>query len=246
MDKILMVNNLYKKIGNKEIIKDLSLDLDKGKVLGILGPNGNGKTTLLNIISGLLKKTSGEVLIDGKSAGYETKKIVAFLQEKNNLANMSTINDAIVFYKSFFEDFDEKKMIELMKFMNLDRSLKIKSLSKGMLEKLNLSLTLSRRAKLYMLDEPISGVDIVSRGKIIDAIIQNISEESSIIITTHYVGELEGLFDEVAFLGNGKVIEINDTEELREKYNKSIEDIYRYILCRVGGNYEEYYKHYKV
>ena len=111
MDKILMVNNLYKKIGNKEIIKDLSLDLDKGKVLGILGPNGNGKTTLLNIISGLLKKTSGEVLIDGKSAGYETKKIVAFLQEKNNLANMNTINDAIVFYKSFFEDLMKRKWL---------------------------------------------------------------------------------------------------------------------------------------
>ena len=125
----------------------------------------------------------------------------------------------------------EKKMIELMEFMNLDRKLKIKSLSKGMLEKLNLSLTLSRKAKLYILDEPISGVDIISRGKIIDAIIQNISEESSMIITTHYVGELEGLFDEVAFLDEGKIVEINDGEELREKYNKSIEDIYKYIFA---------------
>lgn len=231
MDKILIVNNLYKKIGNKEILKDLSLDLDKGKVLGILGPNGKGKTTFLNIIAGLLKKTSGEILIDGKLVGNETKKTVAFLQEKNVLSNLNSINDAILFYKSFFDDFDEKKMIELMEFMNLDRKLKIKSLSKGMLEKLNLSLTLSRKAKLYILDEPISGVDIISRGKIIDAIIQNISEESSMIITTHYVGELEGLFDEVAFLDEGKIVEINDGEELREKYNKSIEDIYKYIFA---------------
>ncbi|MEN8078173.1 ABC transporter ATP-binding protein [Clostridioides difficile] len=231
MDKILMVNNLYKKIGNKEIIKDLSLDLDKGKVLGILGPNGKGKTTFLNIIAGFLKKTSGEVLIDGKLVGNETKKTVAFLQEKNVLCNLNSINDAISFYKSFFDDFDEKKMIELMKFMNLDKNLKIKSLSKGMLEKLNLSLTLSRKAKLYILDEPISGVDIISRGKIIEAIIQHISEESSMIITTHYVGELEGLFDEVAFLDQGKIIEVNDTEELREKYNKSIEDIYKDIFA---------------
>lgn len=231
MDKVLMVNNLYKKIGKKEILRDLSLDLDKGKVLGILGPNGKGKTTFLNIIAGLLKKTSGEVLIDGKLVGNETKKTVAFLQEKNVLCNLNSINDAILFYKSFFDDFDEKKMIELMKFMNLDKNLKIKSLSKGMLEKLNLSLTLSRKAKLYILDEPISGVDIISRSKIIDAIIQNISEESSMIITTHYVGELEGLFDEVAFLDQGKIIEVNDTEELREKYNKSIEDIYKYIFA---------------
>lgn len=231
MDKVLMVNNLYKKIGKKEILRDLSLDLDKGKVLGILGPNGKGKTTFLNIIAGLLKKTSGEVLIDGKLVGNETKKTVAFLQEKNVLCNLNSINDAILFYKSFFDDFDEKKMIELMKFMNLDKNLKIKSLSKGMLEKLNLSLTLSRKAKLYILDEPISGVDIISRGKIIDAIIQHISEESSMIITTHYVGELEGLFDEVAFLDQGKIIEVNDTEELREKYNKSIEDIYKYIFA---------------
>ena len=136
---------------------------------------------------------------------------------------MNSIKDAISFYKSFFDDFDEKKMVELMEFMNLDKNLKIKSLSKGMLEKLNLSLTLSRKAKLYILDEPISGVDIISRGKIIDAIIQNISEESSMIITTHYVGELEGLFDEVAFLDEGKIVEINDGEELREKYNKSLE-----------------------
>lgn len=231
MDKVLMVNNLYKKIGKKEILRDLSLDLDKGKVLGILGPNGKGKTTFLNIIAGLLKKTSGEVFIDGKIVGNETKKTVAFLQEKNVLCNLNSINDAILFYKSFFDDFDEEKMMELMKFMNLDKNLKIKSLSKGMLEKLNLSLTLSRKAKLYILDEPISGVDIISRSKIIDAIIQNISEESSMIITTHYVGELEGLFDEVAFLDQGKIIEVNNTEELREKYNKSIEDIYKYIFA---------------
>lgn len=231
MEKVLSVNNLHKKIGNKEILKGLSLNLDKGKVIGILGPNGKGKTTLLNIISGFFKQTSGEVLIDGIKVGNETKKSVSFLQEKNVLNNINTINDAVIFYKSFFEDFDEKKMMELMKFMNLEKELKIKSLSKGMLEKLNLSLTLSRKAKLYILDEPISGVDIISREKIIDAIIQNIGEDSSMIITTHYVGELEGLFDEVAFLDEGKIVEINGAEELREKYNKSIEEIYKYIFA---------------
>ena len=212
MEKVLMVNNLYKKIGNKKIIKDLNLTLNKGKVLGILGPNGKGKTTLLNIISGIKKATSGDVLIDGIKVSSETKKSVSFLQERNTLSNWMTIKDAVEFYKDFFQDFNEEKVKELLAFMNLDEKLKIKSLSKGMLEKLHLSLTLSRKAKLYILDEPISGIDIVTREKIIKAIIDNIEEDSSMIITTHYVGELEGIFDEVAFLDEGKIIEINDAD----------------------------------
>ena len=231
MEQVFMINNLFKNIGNKKIIKGLNLSLNKGKVLGILGPNGKGKTTLLNIISGMVKPTSGEVLIDGVKVSCETKKLVSFLQEKNTLSSWMTIKDAISFYKDFFDDFDEKKIKELLKFMNLDEKLKIKTLSKGMLEKLNLSLTLSRKAKLYILDEPISGVDIVSREKIIAAIIDNIGKDSSMIITTHYVGELEGVFDEVAFLDDGKIVEINDAEVLREKYGKSIEDIYKYIFA---------------
>ena len=231
MEKVLMVNNLYKKIGNKKIIKDLNLTLNKGKALGILGHNGKGKTTLLNIISGIKKATSGDVLIDGIKVSSETKKSVSFLQEKNTLSNWMTIKDAVEFYKDFFQDFNEEKVKELLAFMNLDEKLKIKSLSKGMLEKLHLSLTLSRKAKLYILDEPISGIDIVTREKIIKAIIDNIEEDSSMIITTHYVGELEGIFDEVAFLDEGKIIEINDAEVLREKYGKSIEEIYKYIFA---------------
>ena len=231
MEQVFMINNLFKNIGNKKIIKGLNLSLNKGKVLGILGPNGKGKTTLLNIISGMVKPTSGEVLIDGVKVSCETKKLVSFLQEKNTLSSWMTIKDAINFYKDFFEDFDEEKVKELLKFMNLDENLKIKTLSKGMLEKLNLSLTLSRKAKLYILDEPISGVDIVSREKIIAAIIDNIGKDSSMIITTHYVGELEGVFDEVAFLDDGKIVEVNDAEVLREKYGKSIEDIYKYIFA---------------
>ena len=231
MEKVLMVNNLYKKIGNKKIIKDLNLTLNKGKVLGILGPNGKGKTTLLNIISGIKKATSGDVLIDGIKVSSETKKSVSFLQERNTLSNWMTIKDAVEFYKDFFQDFNEEKVKELLAFMNLDEKLKIKSLSKGMLEKLHLSWTLSRKAKLYILDEPISGIDIVTREKIIKAIIDNIEEDSSMIITTHYVGELEGIFDEVAFLDEGKIIEINDAEVLREKYGKSIEEIYKYIFA---------------
>lgn len=231
MSNILEVKDISKKLGGKEVLKGVTFNLARGKVLGILGPNGQGKTTLLNVIIGFLKQNSGEVKINGIKVGSETKKIVAFLQEKSNLSKRMNINDAINFYVDFFQDFDIKKMDELLEFMNLERSLKIKTLSKGMLEKLCLSLVLSREAQLYILDEPISGVDLVSREKIIDAIIDNIGENKSIIITTHYVGELEKIFDEVLFIGEGTIVEQGDAEELRIKYKKSIEEIYRNIFA---------------
>lgn len=231
MSNILEVKDISKRLGGKEVLKGVTFNLARGKVLGILGPNGQGKTTLLNVIIGFLKQNSGEVKINGIKVGSETKKIVAFLQEKSNLSKRMNINDAINFYVDFFQDFDIKKMDELLEFMNLERSLKIKTLSKGMLEKLCLSLVLSREAQLYILDEPISGVDLVSREKIIDAIIDNIGENKSIIITTHYVGELEKIFDEVLFIDEGTIVEQGDAEELRIKYKKSIEEIYRNIFA---------------
>lgn len=231
MENILEVNGVSKKLGRKEVLKDISITLNKGKVLGILGPNGNGKTTLLNIIVGFLKADSGEVKVSGMEVGSETKKVISFLQEKSNLSKRMNINDAINFYIDFFTDFDMDKMNELIKFMNLDRAVKIQSLSKGMLEKLCLSLVLSRKAQLYILDEPISGVDLLAREKIMDAIINNIDDEKSIIITTHYIGELEQIFDEVVFIGDGKVLEHGNAEDLRIKYEKSIEEIYKKIFA---------------
>lgn len=231
MGNLLEVNSVCKKLGGKSVLRDITLKLSRGKVLGILGPNGQGKTTLLNVIVGFLKPSSGEVKVNGLRVGSETKKVVSFLQEKSNLSKRMDVSDAIGFYKDFFKDFNESKMDELLKFMNLDKSLKIKSMSKGMLEKLCLSLVFSRKAELYILDEPISGVDLVSREKILDAIIKNISDDSSIIITTHYVGELERLFDEVAFIGEGSIVEYGNAEDLRIKYKKSIEDIYRNIFA---------------
>lgn len=228
---LLDINNLIKNFGSKHVLNGITFTLSKGKVLGILGPNGQGKTTLLNIIAGLLKPTYGEVTINSTNVGYETKKVVSYLQEKDFLAKWMKISDAIIFYKDFFHDFDEEKCKTLLKFMNLDTSMKLKTLSKGMLEKLSLSLTLSRKAQLYILDEPISGVDIISRDKIINAIIDNISINASIIITTHYVGELEKLFDEVIFLGDGSIIEKGDAEDLRMKYETSIDQIYRKVFA---------------
>lgn len=230
MDDVLEISNIFKNYGNKEVLRDISFSLKEGKVLGILGPNGQGKTTLLNIIGGLIKPTSGVASIDEINVSYETKKVVSFLQEKNVLYNWMSIKDAINFYKDFFKDFDSNKMSDLLKFMKLEENMTVNKLSKGMLEKLSLSLTLSRKARLYILDEPISGIDTVTRDKIVNVIIDNITIDSSMIITTHYIGELENIFDEVLFLGEGNIIEHGDAEELREKYGTSIEEIYKKIF----------------
>lgn len=231
MSNLLEVNNLSKRIKGKEILRGLSFNLEKGKVLGIMGPNGQGKTTLLNVIQGFLKADKGEIKINGNLQSSLTKNEISFLQDVNIFNKSMKIKDAISLYVDFFSDFDREKMDYYLEFMNLDSSARIRDLSKGMMEKFNLSLALSRRAKLYMLDEPISGVDPVSREKILDAILENLSEDSSMIITTHYIGELERIFDEVIFLGDGKVIEQGDAEELREKYKGSIDEIYRKIFA---------------
>lgn len=231
MSTFLEINNIYKKIGSKQVLNGLSIKLDKGKVLGIMGPNGQGKTTLLNTIEGFLKPDSGNIALDGVSIGYETKKFISYLQDKNVFPRTMTIGDAEKLYKDFFDDFDEEKMNKYIEFMKLDKKMRISTLSKGMNEKFALALTLSRKAKLYMLDEPISGVDPITREKILDAILENLSEESSMIITTHYVGELERIFDEVAFLGEGTVVESGNAEDLRAKYELSIDGIYRKIFA---------------
>lgn len=230
-NNVIEISNLTKNYGNKHVINDLNLTLTKGKILGILGPNGHGKTTLLNIISGLAKPTAGTVKICGVENNPRCKNHIAFLQEKDYLYKGMTVRDAVNFYTTFFKDFDTNKCRNLFRFMNIDERAKIKSLSKGMVEKVNLSLTLSRKCEIYILDEPISGVDINSRDKIINAIIDNIDENSSMIITTHYVGELEKLFDEVAFLGDGSIVEYGDAEDLRIKYGTSIDQAYRKIFA---------------
>ncbi len=231
MDKLLEVNNIRKKLNRKEVLRGVDFTLEKGKVLGIMGPNGQGKTTLLNTIQGFLKADDGEIKIDGSEFDATTKNDISYLQDANIFNKSMKIKNAINLYSDFFSDFDSNKMNYYLDFMNLDSSARIKDLSKGMMEKFNLSLTLSRRVKLYMLDEPISGVDPVSREKILDAILENLSEESSMIITTHYIGELERIFDEVIFLSEGKVIEQGDAEELREKYHCSIDEVYRKIFA---------------
>ena len=195
MTNIVETKNLSKSYFNKKALNNLNLNIESGKVVGILGPNGSGKTTLIKILTGLLRQSSGEVKINGQDIGVYTKSIVSYLPDRNFLYKWMSIKDAEDFYKDFYKDFDEKRFEELLDFMKLEKSMKIEALSKGMHEKLNLSLVLSRNAKLYVLDEPIAGVDPVARDQILDAIINNYNENSSMLITTHLVRDMENLFD---------------------------------------------------
>ncbi|WP_346207082.1 ABC transporter ATP-binding protein [Caldifermentibacillus hisashii] len=230
MSNIVEINNLTKKYANKTALDNVNLNIERGKVVGILGPNGSGKTTLIKILTGLLRQTSGEVLIDGNKVGVKTKSAVSYLPDRNFLYKWMRIEDASHMYKDFYTDFDEAKFNELLAFMNLNRSMKIDSLSKGMHEKLNLALVLSRNAKLYILDEPIAGVDPVARDQILDAIINNYNEDSSMIITTHLVRDMESMFDEVVFLKDGQIVLTGNAEALREEKAKQIEEIYKEIF----------------
>lgn len=231
MENIVEIKGLSKFYLNKKALNNLSLDLEKGKVVGILGPNGSGKTTLIKIITGILRQSKGEVLIDGEKPGVYTKSIVSYLPDRNFLYEWMSVDESINFYKDFYKDFDGNKAYELLNFMKLTRDSKISSLSKGMKEKLNLTLVLSRKAKLYILDEPIAGVDPVARDQILDAIIKNYNEDSTMIITTHLVRDIESIFDDVVFLKDGEVLLSGNAEKLREEKSMQIDDLYKEIFA---------------
>ena len=226
MEKILEINNLNKKYFSKQALSDVNLSLEKGRILGLMGPNGSGKTTLLKIIAGLQHANSGNVKVCEKNIGIETKKLVSFLPDKNVLYPHMKAIDAINFYHNYFMDFDLKKALDMLDFMKLDKNEKVSAMSKGMIEKLNLILTFSRDARLFVLDEPLGGVDPVARERIISTIIKTYNEDSSIIISTHMVNDVENIFDDVCFIGKGKIILNGSAEDLRLEKGVSIDKLY--------------------
>ena len=230
MDNIVEIRGLTKRYDRKEALKNIDLSIEKGKVVGILGPNGSGKTTLIKLLMGLLHPNKGEIKIDGESPGIHTKSVISYLPDRNALYGWMTVKDAIQMFQDFYQDFDLGKSEELLKFMKLDKDMKVSNMSKGMKEKLNLALVLSRRAKVYILDEPIAGVDPVARDQILDAIIDNYKEDSAMIITTHLVRDMENIFDQVIFLGDGEIILSGEAENLREEKNMQIDDLYKGIF----------------
>jgi len=226
MEKILEIQNLNKRYFTKQALSDVNISLEKGRILGLMGPNGSGKTTLLKIIAGLQHSNSGTVQVCGHDIGLETKKLVSFLPDKNVLYPFMKASDAIQFYQNYYEDFDVKKAYDMLDFMKLSKDEKVSSMSKGMIEKLNLTLAFSRNAKLFVLDEPLGGVDPVARDRIISTIIKTYNEDSSIIISTHLVNDVERIFDDVCFIGKGKVILSGSAEDLRQEKGLSIDQLY--------------------
>ncbi|MCB2295229.1 ABC transporter ATP-binding protein [Clostridium algoriphilum] len=230
MDNILESKKICKSYMNKKALRGVDLNILPGKIVGLLGPNGSGKTTFLKIAAGILHPSSGEILVDGHKPGVYTKSVVSYLPDNEYLFKWMKVKDAVMYFKDFYTDFDVKKSKELLEFMNLDENSPVKSLSKGMKEKLKLTLVLSRTAKLYILDEPLGGVDPTAREKILNAIVSNFSENSSMIITTHLVNDIERIFDDVAFISDGEIILKGNAEELRMTREKSIDELYREVF----------------
>ena len=230
MSVILQADSVQKSYFTKSVLKDISLEIQDGTILGLLGPNGSGKTTFLKIIAGLLHASSGDIRVCGQPVGLATKSTVSFLPDRNCLYPKMTALDAIQFYQDFFDDFDRNKALELLEFMQLEQKQTIKTMSKGMIEKMNLTLTFARVAKLFVLDEPLGGTDPVAREKIIKTIIKTWTENSAIIISTHLVTDVEHVFTDVAFLRDGTIAVHGDAEQLREAHQKSIYQLYLEIF----------------
>ena len=224
---LLEVSHVTKSYGNNRVLDDVTFKISKGKIVGLLGPNGSGKTTLIKLINDLLKEDSGTIKVEGLDLGVETKKLISYLPDKNYLNNNMTVLELLNYFKDFYEDFRIDKAKELIGKLNLDLNQKLKTMSKGTKEKVQLILVMSRKAKLYILDEPIGGIDPAARDYIINTILTNFSNDASLLISTHLISDLEKVLDEVIFLKNGKVVRSGSTDEIRKETNMSINDLFR-------------------
>lgn len=229
---LVKCTNLTKKFDNKTILNNINLSIKPNKIIGLLGKNGTGKTTLIKLINDLLTPTSGKILINGKKPGPESKKIISYLPERTYLDKSMTIKETLTFFSDFYQDFNINKAKKLLKDLDLNEEQKLSKMSKGMLEKLTLILVMSRKAQLYILDEPLGGVDPATREYILNTILTNFNENASIIISTHLIEDIEKILDEVIFIDKGKIILNSPTDKLREKENQSIDEIFRrYFKC---------------
>ena len=230
--ELVECKKLCKSYDEKQVLKDVSLKIPKGKIIGLLGKNGTGKTTLIKLINDLLTPTSGEIFINGKKPGVESKDIIAFLPERTYLDREMSVKDAIKYFEEFYTNFDKQKAVKLLKDLDLDMNSKISKMSKGMQEKLQLILVMSRNAELYILDEPLGGVDPATRDYILDTILSNFCEGASVIISTHLIADIERILDEVIFIDKGEIVLTSSADELRNKENASIDEIFRrYFKC---------------
>ena len=204
--ELVKCNNLCKEFDNKKVLNDVNLTIPKGKIIGLLGKNGMGKTTLLKLINDLLTPTNGEVLINGEKPNINSKKIISYLPERTYLDKSMKVSQILTFFDEFYDNFNKDKAIKLLKDLDLDINSKVSKMSKGMQEKLQLILVMSRESELYILDEPLGGVDPATRDYILDTILSNFSEGASVIISTHLISDIERILDEVIFIDKGEII----------------------------------------
>lgn len=227
MSTILEYKAVSKSFGEKQVLKNINLQIEANKIIGLLGKNGSGKSTLFKLANDLLTASSGEVLIDGKPVSVESKKIVSYLPERPYLSPSMKVSDAIKLFETFYEDFDSEKAENLLKDLELDKDMRLSKMSKGMKEKVQLVLVMSRKAKIYILDEPLGGVDPASRDYILQTILKNFDENATLLISTHMISDIEKILDEVIFIDNGEIVIQSDADELRKKEKCSIDEIFR-------------------
>lgn len=230
MSELLVCKNLTKKYGSVLALDGVNITLESGKIVGLLGPNGSGKTTLIKILNGLLTPTAGRVLIDGELPGTETKKIVAYLPDNVYLNTWMTVKQIVDYFKDFYADFREELAYQMLERLDISPDRKLKSLSKGNKEKVCLILTMSRNAKLYVLDEPIAGVDPAARDYVISTIINNYNPDATVLISTHLIADIEQVLDEVVFIQNGKVLLQKAVDAIREENGKSVDELFREVF----------------
>ena len=224
------IKNVHKKYLSHTALEGVGFSIPRGKIVGLLGPNGCGKTTILKLISGLLQLDEGEIRINGICPGQQTKSMISYLPERSYLNDWMKISDILNLFSDFYADFDRERAEQMLTDLKISKEEKLKTMSKGTKEKVQLILVMSRRASLYLLDEPIGGVDPATREYILHTILKNFDENSSILITTHLIQDVETIFDQVLFLNQGKIVIDGEVDEIREKYGKSIDGLFREVF----------------
>ncbi|MDE5780546.1 MAG: ABC transporter ATP-binding protein [Lachnospiraceae bacterium] len=231
MDNIIWESeNLSMRFGRKQALDNITLKLERGRIIGLLGPNGSGKSTLIKLSNGLLTPSSGEIRIGGNQIGVETKKIVSYLPERTYLDNNLKIYQIIDFFQDFYEDFNSDKAYNMLKYLKINPEDRLKTMSKGTKEKVQLILVMSREAQLYMLDEPIGGVDPAARDYILNTIINNYNPQASIILSTHLISDIEQILDDIVFIKEGNIVLHKSVDQIREEEGKSVDELFREVF----------------
>ena len=227
---ILELHALSKRYGKKLALDSVDLRVESGRVVGLLGPNGSGKTTMIKLANGLLTPSSGELLIDGMRPGSETKALVSYLSDKEYLPNWMSVRQLMDFFQDFYADFDRARAEEMLQRLDIDPGMRIKAMSKGTREKMQLILVMSRQAKLYLLDEPIGGVDPATRDYILETILRNYNPEAAVIISTHLIADVEAVLDDVIFIQNGRILLSSSVDQIREEHGMSVDQYFREVF----------------